>query len=203
MKQILIATRNPGKLHELSNFLSEDMPVECVSLTDLNINDETIEDGKNYYENSKKKALFYAKLSNMPTIADDAGIEIDALGGEPGHKARRWTGKDATDEELIAHMEKVIKTLPDDNMGARYKAVLTLGLPDGRYFQAEGVEEGILSREKAARIMPGYPYDAFFVAKATNRHYHDDLSQDAQKRYNHRYRALEKLKPIIKRVLEL
>lgn len=198
MKKILVATRNPGKLSEISNYLNQ-INIRCVSLNDLNIQEEIEEDGKDYWENSKKKALFYAKISNLPTIGDDAGLEIDALNGEPGHKARRWPGYEASDEELIAYMEKITLTLPDDNRTARFRAVLTLALPDGKFFQKEGIVEGVISREKAPHFKKGYPYDSFFYLPKIKAYYHTAFSKEYEKQYNHRYKAIKKLIPIIQK----
>ncbi|EKD64630.1 MAG: hypothetical protein ACD_50C00333G0001, partial [uncultured bacterium] len=91
MKKLLIATTNPGKLREYRDFLS-DLPVKLVSLKDIGITDDMEETGKTYEENSRAKAIFYAKKSNLPAISDDGGLEINALKGEPGIRSRRWLG---------------------------------------------------------------------------------------------------------------
>ncbi|OGH16878.1 MAG: hypothetical protein A3C97_02300 [Candidatus Levybacteria bacterium RIFCSPHIGHO2_02_FULL_37_11] len=100
MKKLLIATKNQGKLKEISDFLS-DLPLQTVSLSDIGIEDDFEETGKTYKENSQNKAIFYAKKSGLPAIADDGGIEINALNGAPGVKSRRWLGRKASDEELV------------------------------------------------------------------------------------------------------
>jgi len=84
--KILIATTNPAKFAEITKFLS-DLQVDFVSLKDVGITEEVVEDGKTYEENSQKKALFYSKLSGLPAISDDGGLEIESLGGEPGVKS--------------------------------------------------------------------------------------------------------------------
>jgi len=99
VKKLLIATKNQGKVGEFKEFL-KDLPFKIVSLKDLKIKEDIDEDGKTYEENSQKKALFFAKLTNLPVISDDGGIEIDALNGAPGVRSRRWLGYEATDEEL-------------------------------------------------------------------------------------------------------
>src|SRR3990167_7470837 len=113
MQKLLIATKNKGKLKELKEYLS-DLPLELLSLEDVGITDDVAEDGDTYEENSKKKALFYAGLSNLPTLADDGGIEIEALGGAPGVKSNRWLGPKGEDKELLENMIKVSKNLPKD-----------------------------------------------------------------------------------------
>src|SRR3989344_5774955 len=99
MKKVLVATKNPGKLKEISNFLS-DFSIKTVSLKDVGIEDDFEETGKTYTENSRNKAIFYAKKSGLSTISDDGGIEISALGGAPGVHSKRWVGNDSTDEKI-------------------------------------------------------------------------------------------------------
>lgn len=155
MKKLLIATKNPGKLKELSAFLKG---FDVVSLNDIGISEDVVEDGKTFEENSQKKALFYAKLSGLPSLSDDGGLEIDALNGEPGIKSRRWLGYEATDEELKDHVRKVILTLPKDKRSARFTTVVSFALPDKRVWSERGEVKGILSVETKGKDMKGYPF---------------------------------------------
>lgn len=203
MKKLLIATENPGKFKELKNFLSH-LPLKIVSLRDLKIKEEIEETGKTYKENSEKKALFYAKVSNLPTIADDGGIEISALNGEPGIKTRRWFGYEATDKELISHMKKLAKELPGNNRKAYFKTVVSFSLPSGKVWSAEGEVEGIIAKNPYKKYLKGYPFRSFFYLPKIKKYYHEnELSEKEEKLYNHRYRAINKLKPIIIKELEL
>lgn len=203
MQKLLIATRNPGKFKEFKNFLS-DLSLKLVSLNDLGIKDDIEENGKTYSENSKEKALFYAKLSKLPVIADDGGIEIAALNFEPGIKTRRWFGYEATDEELINHMIKVAKELPKNNRTAYFKTVVTLAMPDGKFFQEPGEVKGIIAEKPLLKHLKGYPFRSFFYLPEIHKYYHEDeLSEEEEKLYNHRYKAVEKLKPTIKKSLGL
>jgi len=197
-KKVLIATTNPGKILEIGNFL-KDLSFEIVSLKEIGIKDDVKETGKSYKENSKLKALFYAKKSNLPAISDDGGLEINALGGAPGIKSRRWLGYEATDEELIGFMKKISKALPDNNRVAYFKTVITLALPNGKYFQSEGKVKGIIAIKPLLKILKGYPYRSFFYLPKINKFYHESqLSKEEEKIYNHRYKAIQKLLPIIK-----
>ena len=203
MKRLLIATKNEGKFNELRTFLSH-LPLGIVSLSDLDIKADIDENGKTYAENSKKKALFFAKLSGLPTIADDAGLEIDALGGAPGVKTRRWLGKRSTDKELAAYVKKISKALPDDNRTAYFKAVITFAMPDGRFFQESGEVEGIISKNIHLKLLKGYPFRSFFYLPEIKKYFHEnELSENEQKLYNHRYKAIVGLKPIITKILGL
>ncbi len=203
MKKILLATTNPGKISEMSNFL-KGFPFKIVSLKDVGIKIDIEETGKNYEENSKIKAVFYAKKSNLPAISDDGGLEIKSLGGAPGIKSRRWLGHHSKDLELIKHMKKIAKELPDNNRTAYFKTVITFAMPDGKYFQAKGQVKGIISKEPFLKILKGYPYRSFFFVPKINKFYHESqLSKEEERIYNHRYKAISKLKPIIIKQLGL
>lgn len=199
MKKLLIATRNQGKLGEFKEFLKK-LSLEMVSLKDLNILEDIEEDGKTYEENSKKKALFFAKISNLPTLADDGGIEISALNNEPGVKTRRWLGHHSTDKELINHMLKISKTLPDNNRKARFITYVSLALPDGKVWSTGGKVDGIISKKPKQSFMKGYPFRSFFyLPKIKKFFYENKLSKEEQRLYNHRYKAVKKMKPIIEK----
>jgi len=203
MKKLLIATTNAGKLKEISNFLS-DLPLKIISFKDIDITDKVEEVGKTYKENSRLKALFYANKSGLPVIADDAGIEIDALDGTPGLKSSRWLGKDSTEEDVIKHMVKLAKIFPDHKRKAIFKTVISFALPNGKIYSAEGNVEGIIAKKPYLKILKGYPYRSFFYLPKIKKYYHEDqLDPEEQKEYNHRYKAIEKLKPIIKKVLRI
>lgn len=201
MSKLLIATKNPGKLVELRTFLS-DLSVSLVSLTDIGILENVEEDGKTYKENSVKKAVFYAKKSGLPTVADDGGLEINALNGEPGIRSRRWLGYEASDDVLIKHLMKVSKNLPRGNRKAFFRAVISFALPNGKVWSRTGEAEGIIAEKPHLKFLEGYPYRSFFYLPKINKFYHEsELTPDEERKYNHRYRAIAKLKPIIRRTL--
>lgn len=197
MKKLLIATTNPGKLKEISIFL-KDLPLEIVSLKDVGIADDVNEVGNSYQENSQMKALFYAKKSGIPAIADDGGLEIVALDGAPGIKSRRWLGEKSTEQDIIDHMIKLAKELPENNRKAFFKTVISLALPNGKVWSVDGEIEGIIVQEPYLKALRGYPYRSFFYLPELNKYYHEDqLTQEEEKVYNHRRKAIEKLKPIL------
>ncbi len=203
MKKLLIATKNKGKLGEISNFLS-DLFVKTVSLKDVGIKDDFKESGKTYKENSQNKAIFYAKKSGLPAIADDGGIEIDALGGEPGVKSRRWLGHEASDEELVRHMKKISRELPKNNRKAYFRTIVSFALPNGKVWSSFGEVEGEIAEKPLLKLQLGYPYRSFFYLPKIKKFYHEsDLSDKEQKLYNHRYKAIQKLIPIVEKVLSI
>ncbi len=203
MKKLLIATKNKGKLKEFKNFLS-DLPLELVSLTDVGIDIDFEETGKSYAENSENKARFYAKLSGLPALSDDGGIEIGALDGAPGIHSNRWVGEDSTDEKIIEKMTQVALELPDNNRTAYFKAVVTVAFRDGKLIQEEGVVKGEIPKKPLLKLLKGYPYRSFFYLPEIGKYYHEaDLSPEEEKLYNHRYKAIQKLKPELRNLLGL
>lgn len=201
MKKLLIATTNPGKLREYKEFL-KDLPLELVSLKDVGITDDVEETGKTYQENAEMKAKFYAAKSGLPALSDDGGIEIAALGGQPGLKSRRWLGDKTTDEDLVNHMIKVAKELPDDNRNARFILVVSLALPTGEVWSEEGTVDGIIAKEPLLKILKGYPYRSFFFLPQANKFYYEsELTPTEMQKYNHRYRAVLRLIRIMKQEL--
>lgn len=197
MKKLLVATHNKGKIKEISNFL-KDLPIEIVSLNDVGISDDIEETGKTYKENSQLKALYYAKESGLPSVSDDGGLEISALNGAPGIKSRRWLGRDSTEEDIVSHMIKVAKDLPSDNRRAFFKTVISLALPNGKVWSVVGEIEGIIAKKPYLKVLKGYPYRSFFYLPKLKKYYHEDqLTKEEERMYNHRYIAINKLKPIL------
>ena len=200
MKKLLIATRNVGKLKELSEFLS-DLPLKIVSLSDLGIADEVEEDGKTYEENAKKKAVFYAKKTGLPALSDDGGLEIAAFDNAPGVRSRRWIGESATEEDLLRHMEKVARELDDNNRQASFVNVIALALPSGKTWTTKGRIDGIIAKEPFAEVSIGLPYRRCFYLPDLKKYYHEkSLSKAQMRRYNHRRKSVEAMKPVIKKV---
>lgn len=203
MQKLLIGTTNKGKLFEIGKYLA-DLPLELVSLSDVGISDDVEEDGATYEENSQKKALFYARKSGLPSISDDGGLEISALNNAPGIHSKRWLGEDATEEDLIRHMIQVAKDLPDNKRNARFVAVLSLALPNGNVWSIEGIVDGIIAEKPFLQKVQGLPYRSFFYIPEIKKYYQDEqLTDEEQKAYNHRYKAILKLRPILIKTLGL
>lgn len=201
MKKLLIATTNPGKLAEIKRFLG-DLSIELVGLKDVGITDAVEETGKTFEENAILKAKYYCQKSGLPTLADDGGFEIDALGGEPGVKSHRWIHQDRedTDDELITYTLEKMKGLPRAQRGAQLRLVLALVLPDGRKFTVEEKTRGIVAEKPSDHRTQGFPYRSLLFLPEINKYYdHDLLTPEETDRFNHRKRALDKLKPILLR----
>lgn len=200
MKKLLIATRNPGKLKEIKNALT-DLPLKLLTLKDLKISEKVIEDGKTFEENAIKKAKFYCQKSGLPTIADDGGLEIDTLGGEPGVKSKRWVGgkENPTDEELIDYTMRRLEGIPKEKREAQLLTVIALAFPDGQVFSSQGIVRGIIAERPSQEWTRGYPYRALFFLPQIKKFYTEDIfSKKERGKYAHRAQALKKLKKIIK-----
>lgn len=129
--RLVVATRSAHKLRELTELLA--LPRgSLVSLDDLGVAGEPVEDGPSFEANARIKARFAAEATGLPSLADDSGIEVDALGGGPGVLTRRYAGPGATDASNNAKLLAALRGLSPDGRGARYVCVLALALPDAR-----------------------------------------------------------------------
>ncbi len=203
MHKLLIATTNPGKLAEIKRFLS-DLALELVSLKDVGITERVKEIGKTFEENAVLKAKFYAEKSGLPTLADDGGFEVDALGGEPGVKSHRWIHGDREDEdeELIRYTFQKMKGLPRAKRGAQLRLVLALILPDGSIHTVTDAARGVIPLKPSNERVPGFPYRSILYLPDIGKFYnHDLLTDEETEKYNHRKRALDALKPILRKYL--
>src|SRR3954453_21138831 len=129
MRRLVVATRSPHKLRELRELLAL-RNAELVSLDDVGVVGEPDEVGETFEATARLKARFYARASQLPTLADDSGLEVDALGGRPGVRTRRYAGPDATDAENNAKLLHELRGLPPERRGARYVCVLLLAVRD-------------------------------------------------------------------------
>lgn len=204
MQKILIATHNPAKLKEIIEYLS-DLPIEFVSLQDIGITEEVEEDTGSYEGNSQKKAIEYAKLSGLPAISDDGGLEIAALGGAPGVDSHYFAGKDGTEEDIIEKMKQVLKGVKKENKtrDVTFFGVTSLALPTGEVWSTHAEVYLELAQEPSPRFVKGFPFRSFLVLPKTSKYFHEsELTVDERNQYNHRYKALMKLQEIIERELK-
>lgn len=201
--KLLIATTNPGKLEEISSFLS-DLPIRLIGLKEAGIKDRVEETGKTFEENAVLKAKFYAKKSGLPTIGDDGGIEIDAIAGAPGLKTRRWIhgDRDSTDNELIDYTVEKLKNVPLPERGAQLRAVIAFALPNGKVYTAEGIIRGAIPLQPSPTLIPGFPFRSLLYIPQLGKFYNFDvMNPEENAAYNHRKKALEELKPTIRKHL--
>jgi XTP/dITP diphosphohydrolase len=126
--RLVIATRSEHKLRELRELLDVD-GIDLVSLDDLGVPGDPVEDGETFESNAAIKARFAVRATGLPSLADDSGLEVDALDGGPGVRTRRYAGEDATDADNNAKLLAALDGLPPERRGARYVCVLALALP--------------------------------------------------------------------------
>jgi len=127
--RLVVATRSSHKLRELRQLLELD-GVDLVSLDELGVPGDPVEDGVTFEANAAIKARFAARATGLPSLADDSGLEVDALGGGPGVRTRRYAGEAATDADNNAKLLRELRGLPPDRRGARYVCALALALPE-------------------------------------------------------------------------
>ncbi len=204
MKRLLVATGNPAKLAEY-RLLLRDYRLEVLSLKDVGVTESPKEDGATFAENALKKARFYHARARIPTIADDGGLEIDALGGEPGVRSHRWLdGSEAGDEALVAEAIRRMESVEDSRRTARLRAaaVLIHDLDgDAREFVAEAAMEGVIAKRAYPRIRPGFPYRSVLFLPDRGC-YVAELGDEEEARISQRRAALSKLAPELRRIAD-
>ena len=192
--KIFLATGNKHKIEEISDIFSDIENVEILSIKDGVEIPEVIEDGTTFEENSKKKAVEIAKFLNMITIADDSGLCVDALNGEPGVYSARYSG---TGDDL-KNNEKLIENLKDvENRKAKFVSIITLAKPNGETFSFEGEILGEIIDNPRGNT--GFGYDPHFYVEE----YQKTLAElpELKNKISHRAKALEKLKKELKNIL--
>ncbi|PWH20536.1 MAG: non-canonical purine NTP pyrophosphatase, RdgB/HAM1 family [Ardenticatenia bacterium] len=201
-KPLLIATNNPGKLREFRELFHDrwpDCPLELVSLSEVHITFEPEESGHTFVENAVLKARFFAIRSGLPTLADDSGLEIDALGGAPGvHSARYGNTARGEDTQRIALVLEQLQNVPWPQRTARFRCVIAIALPDGRYETANGSVEGYIDWQP--RGEHGFGYDPIFYIPEFGCTM-AQLEPAVKNRISHRARALQAALPLIQRLV--
>ena len=160
MPRLLIATKNAGKAAEFRQLL-EGCGWEIVTPDELGLNVEAEETGQTYAENATIKAVEYAQASGLVTLADDSGLEVDALGGRPGVFSARYAGSDRTDQERVQALLQELDGVPDQRRTARFRAVIAIAEPGGGVELVEGALEGRIAHEP--RGESGFGYDPIFL----------------------------------------
>ena len=203
MSRVFLASRNAKKLAEMQRILGEHVPgVVVVGLDDVPAYDEPVEDEPDFAGNALLKARAGARVTGLPTVADDSGLCVDALNGMPGVLSARWSGssraveggRDARNNELLLDQ---LHDVPDGRRGAHFACAVAWVLPDGRERVVEGRMDGRIIREQ--RGSGGFGYDVVFVAVE-----HDaedltsaELGPGEKDLISHRGRALRELAPYV------
>ncbi len=193
---MLIATSNPAKLAEY-RLLLRDFALEPISLADAGIREHPVEDGATFTDNALKKARFYFERAGIPTLADDGGLEIDALGGEPGVRSHRWLGSGGEDSDvvLVAEVIRRMQGVEDSRRSARLRAVAVLTyFSDGhrRERVAEAAMEGVIAHHTWPKIRVGFPYRSVLYLPE-RRCFVAELGDEEEARISQRRVALSQL----------
>ena len=207
MQRLLIATTNPAKLAEYRLILRDlGIELELVSLADLKISETPEETGATFTENALLKARFYFERARIATLADDGGLEIDALGGEPGVRSHRWLGsggnENDSDQALVAEVIRRMKGVEAARRTARIRATIALIHEDGgvtREKTAEGVIEGAIAERAYREIRAGFPYRAVLVIPGRNC-YLGELGDEEEAQISQRRIAILKLRDELERI---
>ncbi len=185
MRSLLLATTNRHKIEEYRAIFA-DLPFQLLSLSDISLDMDVEETGTTFQENAELKALAYAQASGLLSLADDSGIEIDALGGEPGIYSARFLGPDASYAERFRVILERLHELPVSQRTARFRCVITIAEPDGYHQSVEGVVNGIIA--DAPHGEHGFGYDPIFLVpeygKTTA-----EMPPELKHRISHRGRA--------------
>lgn len=185
--KLIIASNNAHKIYEIKKILGNKFD-EIVSMREAGINHETVEDGKTFLENARKKAREIAEISGMCALADDSGICVHALGGEPGIYSARYSGGHGNDEE---NNKLVLKNLQGKaDKSAHYTCAMALVYPDGSEICAEGYMYGTITDNP--RGDRGFGYDPIFVADGESRTV-AEMTDEEKNSISHRANALNLL----------
>jgi XTP/dITP diphosphohydrolase len=195
--RLLIATHNRGKLIEYQEMLT-DFALELVTLDDVGIGEDVEETGATFAANARAKAVEYARRSGLLTLADDSGLEVDALGGEPGVHSKRYAGENKSDPERIAFLLDKLQDVSREKRTARFRCAIALATPRGDVRECDGACEGLI--ELAPRGTNGFGYDPVFLFPERGMTM-AELSSEEKNRISHRARATEKARKILEKLI--
>jgi XTP/dITP diphosphohydrolase len=193
----LVATHNRGKLREYQALL-KGLPLEVLSLADLGIDLAVDEKGSTFEENAIHKAQTYAQASSLITLADDSGLEVEALGGRPGVLSSRYAGPQKNDLDRIDRLLKEMEGIPEEKRSARFRCVIALATPEGELHTAEGECRGTIATQP--RGSHGFGYDPVFWLPEYSRTM-AELDTEAKNKISHRARAMQQTKAALIQLL--
>ena len=196
MKEVVFATKNKGKIKEIQAILGNEYIVK--SMEEIGINIDIIEDCKTFEENAIKKAVEIMNITNKIVLADDSGLEIDYLDGEPGVYSARYMGEDTPYEIKNNKILDILKDVEEEKRGARFVSVIALAIPQKEPITTKGTIEGIIGYEIKGEN--GFGYDPIFYIpelKMTAA----ELSIEEKNKISHRGKALKQMKKILEKMV--
>ncbi|MEW6325566.1 MAG: RdgB/HAM1 family non-canonical purine NTP pyrophosphatase [Nitrospirota bacterium] len=195
--ELVLSTRNPDKLREIADGLA-DLPLTLRSAADVPDAPEVVEDGASYLENATKKALALARLTGQWALADDTGLEVERLGGEPGLFSARYAGPTANYADNRRLLLERLAGRPRGERGARFLCTMVIARPDGGIYSAEGVVDGYITEQETGA--QGFGYDAVFWVPAMGKTF-AELTLAQKQAVSHRGKALKQIRAYLERAL--
>lgn len=194
MKKVIFATGNQGKMKEIREILG-DLDIELLSLKDAGIHADIVEDGKTFEENAQIKAREIEKLTGEIVLADDSGLEIDYLNGEPGIYSARYMGEDTSYRIKNANLIQRLEGVPDEKRTARFVCAIAAAFPDGTMKTVRAAMEGRIGYEE--RGENGFGYDPIFYLPEYGCS-SAELSMEEKNKISHRGKALRAIKDVLR-----
>jgi XTP/dITP diphosphohydrolase len=188
--RLVLATENPHKVREIRELLA-DVDVEIIRLGELDDSPALTETGDTFAENAREKALGCARATGELSLADDSGLMVDALGGEPGVHSARYAGEGASQQDLIDKLLSELDGVALCDRTGRFVCVMSLCTPDGETGRWEGTVEGVITLEPAGD--GGFGYDPVFYYSPAEKTF-AEMEPDAKNAVSHRGRALQKFR---------
>jgi len=198
MPKLLLATTNQGKTREYRRLL-KGIPFDLVTPSDEGIDMAVEERNTSFEDNAELKATSYASSSHLIALADDSGLEVDALGGEPGIRSARFAGDEASDKDRVEHLLAKLKEIPWEQRTARFRCVIAIALPEGATNLCHGECRGILAFEPKGEN--GFGYDPIFYLPEFDKTM-AELSSDIKNQISHRARAAQKAYRVLEQLAE-
>ena len=194
IRELVLATRNQHKVEELVALLG-DLGVTIRTLDEFPDAPDVVEDGDTCEANAVKKARAIAEFTGLPAVADDTGLEVDALGGQPGVYAARYAGEDATYEDNCRKLLQDLMGVPREQRTARFLTIAAIALPSGGIRVAQGTLEGAIAEEASGTL--GFGYDPVFLIPELGKTL-AQLSADQKNRISHRAKAFTQAKGLLR-----
>jgi len=194
-EKLLLATNNQGKVREYKNLL-ESVPFQLVTMAECGITTEVEETGDSLEENAGLKATLLAAESQLMALADDSGLEVDALGGEPGHLSARYAGEGASDKDRIDYLLSRLEGVPWEKRSARFRCIIAVATPGGEVEMCSGQCSGFITFEP--RGEHGHGYDPIFYLSEQGKTM-AELTREQKNKVSHRGKATEKAYRILEK----
>lgn len=196
--KLLLATNNKAKVREYKSLLP-DLPYDLVTLAEEGITTEVDEVGKNLEENARLKAAVVAAQSQLPALADDSGLEVNALGGEPGPLSARYAGENASDTDRINLLLARLEGVPREKRSARFRCVIAIATPDGKVEFCYGECPGFITFTPRGKY--GFGYDPVFYLPELDKTM-AELPLTLKNQVSHRGQAAREVNATLKRLIQ-